>query len=211
VHWTPPGSHTCAPRGACRLSQLRRAGRGDPGAWHHQARHPGLDPAAGSPGPRRIPEATGLTAAPCNMPHGSAGLSVPRPGEHGEGRPLSHQRFCQASTSGVTWSSGRQRLPLPGRDSEARREQQDLRQRRTLFPGPLPRPASLGSAAAGRPPRGNPPAAAAAGALAASRCVEVDRLVNGIGGITLLNRLILVGSPLAGSGTASASTATSCT
>jgi hypothetical protein len=28
--------------------------------------------------------------------------------------------------------------------------------------------------------------------------VEVDRLVNGIGGITLLNRLILVGSPLAG-------------
>jgi hypothetical protein len=39
---------------------------------------------------------------------------------------------------------------------------------------------------------------AAPGALAASRCVEVDRLVNGIGGITLLNRLILVGSPLAG-------------
>jgi len=28
--------------------------------------------------------------------------------------------------------------------------------------------------------------------------VEVDRLVNGIGGVTLLNRLILVGSPLAG-------------
>ena len=28
--------------------------------------------------------------------------------------------------------------------------------------------------------------------------MEVDRLVNGIGGITLLNRLILVGSPLAG-------------
>jgi hypothetical protein len=28
--------------------------------------------------------------------------------------------------------------------------------------------------------------------------VEVDRLVNAIGGITLLNRLILVGSPLAG-------------
>jgi predicted RNA binding protein YcfA (HicA-like mRNA interferase family) len=41
---------------------------------------PGLDPAAGSPDPRRIPEATGLTAAPCNMPHGSAGPSVPRPG-----------------------------------------------------------------------------------------------------------------------------------
>ena len=34
--------------------------------------------------------------------------------------------------------------------------------------------------------------------LAASRCVEVDRLVNGTGGITLLNRLILGGSPLAG-------------
>jgi hypothetical protein len=33
---------------------------------------------------------------------------------------------------------------------------------------------------------------------AASQCVEVDRLVNGIGGITLLNRLILVGSLLAG-------------
>jgi hypothetical protein len=28
--------------------------------------------------------------------------------------------------------------------------------------------------------------------------VAVDRLVNGIGGVTLLNRLILVGSPLAG-------------
>jgi hypothetical protein len=28
--------------------------------------------------------------------------------------------------------------------------------------------------------------------------VEVDQLVNGIGGITLLKRLILVGSPLAG-------------
>jgi hypothetical protein len=34
--------------------------------------------------------------------------------------------------------------------------------------------------------------------LAASRCVEVDRLVTGTGGVTLLNRLILVGSPLAG-------------
>jgi Integrase core domain len=40
---------------------------------------------------------------------------------------------------------------------------------------------------------GRPP-----GALAASRCVEVDRLVNGIGGVPLLNRLILAGSPLAG-------------
>ena len=47
-------------------------------------------------------------------------------------------------------------------------------------------------------PAGPPPAGPSPGALAASRCVEVDRLVNGIGGITLLNRLILVGSPLAG-------------
>jgi transposase InsO family protein len=45
---------------------------------------------------------------------------------------------------------------------------------------------------------GPPPAGPSPGALAASRCVEVDRLVNAIGGITLLNRLILVGSPLAG-------------
>ena len=36
------------------------------------------------------------------------------------------------------------------------------------------------------------------GVLAASRCVEVDRLVTGTGGVTLLNQLILVGSPLAG-------------
>jgi transposase InsO family protein len=47
-------------------------------------------------------------------------------------------------------------------------------------------------------PAGPPPAGPSPGALAASWCVEVDRLVNGIGGITLLNRLILVGSPLAG-------------
>ena len=47
-------------------------------------------------------------------------------------------------------------------------------------------------------PAGPPPAGPSPGALAASRCVEVDRLVNGIGGITLGNRLILVGSPLAG-------------
>jgi len=47
-------------------------------------------------------------------------------------------------------------------------------------------------------PAGPPPAGPSPGVLAASRCVEVDRLVNGIGGITLLNRLILVGSPLAG-------------
>ena len=51
---------------------------------------------------------------------------------------------------------------------------------------------------AGARPAGPPPAGPSPGALAASRCVEVDRLVNGIGGITLLNRLILVGSPLAG-------------
>jgi hypothetical protein len=47
-------------------------------------------------------------------------------------------------------------------------------------------------------PAGPPPAGPSAGALAASRCVEADRLVNGIGGITLLNRLVLVGSPPAG-------------
>jgi hypothetical protein len=47
-------------------------------------------------------------------------------------------------------------------------------------------------------PAGPPPAGPSPGALAASKCVEVDRLVNSIGGVTLLNRLILVGSPLAG-------------
>jgi hypothetical protein len=47
-------------------------------------------------------------------------------------------------------------------------------------------------------PAGPPPAGPSPGALASSRCVEVDRLVTGTGGITLLNRLILVGSPLAG-------------
>jgi hypothetical protein len=47
-------------------------------------------------------------------------------------------------------------------------------------------------------PAGPPPAGPSPGALASSRCVEVNRLVNGIGGITLLNRLILIGSPLAG-------------
>ena len=51
---------------------------------------------------------------------------------------------------------------------------------------------------AGARPAGPPPAGPSPGALAASRCVEVDRLVNAIGGVTLLNRLILVGSPLAG-------------
>src|SRR5689334_24679615 len=44
----------------------------------------------------------------------------------------------------------------------------------------------------------SPPAGPSPGVLAASRCVEVDRLVTGTGGVTLLNRLILVGSPLAG-------------
>lgn len=47
-------------------------------------------------------------------------------------------------------------------------------------------------------PAGPPPAGPSPGALAASRCVETDRLVNAIGGITLGNQLILVGSPLAG-------------
>jgi transposase InsO family protein len=51
--------------------------------------------------------------------------------------------------------------------------------------------------AGGRPP-GPPPAGPSPGVLAASRCVEVDRLVTVTGGVTLLNRLILVGSPLAG-------------
>jgi len=47
-------------------------------------------------------------------------------------------------------------------------------------------------------PAGPPPAGPSPGVLAATRCVEVDRLVTGTGGVTLLNRLILVGSPLAG-------------
>jgi hypothetical protein len=47
-------------------------------------------------------------------------------------------------------------------------------------------------------PAGPPPAGPFPGALAASKCVEVERLVNGIGGVTLLNRLVLVGVPLAG-------------
>jgi transposase InsO family protein len=50
----------------------------------------------------------------------------------------------------------------------------------------------------GARPAGPPPAGPAPGALAASRCVEVDRLVTATGGITLGNQLILVGSPLAG-------------
>ena len=50
----------------------------------------------------------------------------------------------------------------------------------------------------GARPAGPPPAGPSPGALAASRCVEVDRLVNATGGITLGGQLILVGSPLAG-------------
>ena len=50
----------------------------------------------------------------------------------------------------------------------------------------------------GARPAGPPPAGPAPGALAASRCVEVDRLVTATGGITLGNQLIPVGSPLAG-------------
>ena len=50
----------------------------------------------------------------------------------------------------------------------------------------------------GARPAGPPPAGPAPGTLAASRCVEVDRLVTATGGITVGNQLILVGSPLAG-------------
>ena len=50
---------------------------------------------------------------------------------------------------------------------------------------------------AGARPAGPPRAGPAPGALAASSCVEVGRLVNASGGITLGNQLILVGSPLA--------------
>jgi len=50
----------------------------------------------------------------------------------------------------------------------------------------------------GARPAGPPPAGPAPGALAASSCVEVDRLVSASGGITLGNQVILVGSPIAG-------------
>ena len=50
----------------------------------------------------------------------------------------------------------------------------------------------------GARPAGPPPAGPSPGSLAASRCVEVDRLVNAVGVVTLGNQLILVGSPLAG-------------
>jgi hypothetical protein len=51
---------------------------------------------------------------------------------------------------------------------------------------------------AGARPAGPPPAGPAPGALAATSCVEVQRLVNSAGIITLANRGIQVGSPLAG-------------
>jgi len=51
---------------------------------------------------------------------------------------------------------------------------------------------------AGARPAGPPPSGPFPGALAATRCVEVDRLVNSAGIITLGNQVIQVGSPLAG-------------
>jgi Integrase core domain len=51
---------------------------------------------------------------------------------------------------------------------------------------------------AGARPAGPPPAGPAPGPLAASSCVEVQRLVNTAGIITLGNQVIQVGSPLAG-------------
>jgi transposase InsO family protein len=50
----------------------------------------------------------------------------------------------------------------------------------------------------GARPAGPPPAGPAPGALAATACVEVQRLVNAAGIITLGNHVIQVGSPLAG-------------
>ena len=50
----------------------------------------------------------------------------------------------------------------------------------------------------GAHPAGPPPAGPAPGALAATSCVEVQRLVNAAGLITLGNQVIQVGSPLAG-------------
>jgi transposase InsO family protein len=51
---------------------------------------------------------------------------------------------------------------------------------------------------AGARPAGPPPAGPAPGALAATSCVEVQRLVSSSGIITLANQVIAVGSPLAG-------------
>jgi hypothetical protein len=50
----------------------------------------------------------------------------------------------------------------------------------------------------GARPAGPPPAGNAPGALAATSCVEVQRLVNAAGIITLGNQVVQVGSPLAG-------------
>ena len=51
---------------------------------------------------------------------------------------------------------------------------------------------------AGARPAGPPPAGPAPGPLAATSCVEVERLVNAAGIITLGNQAIQVGSPMAG-------------
>jgi len=51
---------------------------------------------------------------------------------------------------------------------------------------------------AGASAAGPPPAGPAPGALAATSCVEVQRLVNSSGIITLANQVIAAGSPLAG-------------
>jgi transposase InsO family protein len=51
---------------------------------------------------------------------------------------------------------------------------------------------------AGARPAGPPPAGPAPGVLAATSCVEVQRLVNASGIITVSNQVIQVGSPLAG-------------
>ncbi len=50
----------------------------------------------------------------------------------------------------------------------------------------------------GARPAGPPPAAGAPGALAARACVEAERVVSASGVITLGNKVVLVGSPLAG-------------
>jgi hypothetical protein len=50
----------------------------------------------------------------------------------------------------------------------------------------------------GARPAGPPPAARSPGVLAASMCVEVERVVSASGAITLGSQVILVGSPLAG-------------
>jgi hypothetical protein len=50
----------------------------------------------------------------------------------------------------------------------------------------------------GARPAGAPPSAGCPGPLAASTCVEVERVVSASGAITLGNQVVLVGSPLAG-------------